>query len=212
MKRKGDRVRGEKNFFHNHGGKYSIWSSNCLYEYDTEDIKKRFSKRQSNNVNNVFSRAHYDSDEEYLKFQSKDITYYIDKYGVENGLKVYNKKKMIWSFSRVGMDYTDLKTSIKEYGDDKCIMYVLKISENVIKVGITTTSVYRRYSGVEINYEILAEYKSTLLKCLEMELEIKNKFYMNNIKRSEAINGFGVTECYSASILDVILCTIRKGL
>lgn len=211
LNKKSNRMKGSKNHFYNHKGIYSIWSSNCLNplsENEKSKIKELLSfKRKNDFKNNVFLPSYYKSIDEYKEFQRKDLKYYINKYGDEKGISVYNKKKLIWSYSRKSKS-KDINYLIKEFGCEKCIFYIIKISSNIIKIGITTKSISERYRGK--TYEILYSYESNLHKCLEEELQIKKLFYKHSIKPSEKIDGFGVTESYYIDIYEEILSRIKK--
>jgi hypothetical protein len=97
-----DRVTGENNPGYQHGGKLSKWSKNFLHGYD-EDAHKEFNKNAKERMsseeakkNSVFCREHYDSDEEYLSHQTKNLTFFVNKYGEEEGKKRYEAKTEKW--------------------------------------------------------------------------------------------------------------------
>lgn len=90
---------GEDNPGYQHGGRLSKWSKNFIHGYD-EEAHKEFNQYQSeirkDNPTNVFSRAAYNSDEEYSLAQTRDKDYFIRKYGEEEGLERYFEKTRKW--------------------------------------------------------------------------------------------------------------------
>lgn len=97
-----DKVKGEKNPGYQHGGKFSKWSKNFINGYDEEAHlennlrqKERMSSEESKKKS-IFCREHYDSDEEYLAHQSKNLDFFINKYGEVEGKKRYEAKTEKW--------------------------------------------------------------------------------------------------------------------
>ena len=88
----------------------------------------------------------------------------------------------------------------------QCLLYAIKIydeSESFIKVGITTESVSRRYSG-KLNYyqyEMIFSCENTVEKCLEYEQTIKNRFKNYTPKKQFA----GYLECLEISQYDELI-------
>lgn len=213
LERKSNRFKGDKNHFYNHGGKYSIWSDKYIGQISLEEkesIRESLSIKRKNDNRNIFLRSHYNSDEEYIKFQTKDLQFYIDKYGEEEGFKKFEKKKLIWFFSRNGLD-ENIEKSLEKYGNDYCLLYILKISENIIKVGITTKSIKNRYRSLN-NYVILNEFDLDIKTCLSLELDIKKKFNKYSIKIDDKIEGYGATESFYIECYDDILNIIKNKL
>lgn len=90
---------GADNPGYQHGGKFSVWSEKFVNGYDKDrhlELSRQHSEFQTDNPNNNFSRAAYDSDEDYLKFQTKDLEFFVSKYGIEEGTKRYNEKTRKW--------------------------------------------------------------------------------------------------------------------
>lgn len=208
IKIKSDKISGDKNFFHDHQGAYSLWSDNTVIDtskYNLVEIKNVMSSKRKVDPRNVFIRAHYNTDEDYLYHQRKDLSFYIDKYGEEEGFDRYRKKKMIWHFSRYKGYNSNVAEMLDTYGNDNCVMYVLDLGNSVIKFGVTINSIAIRYNRPGAPYKVLKEYKSTLAKCLDTELLIKRKFNSYTIDPNHKIGYFGVTESLYADCLpDVI--------
>lgn len=90
---------GKDNPGYQHGGKYSVWSEKFVKGYDKDrhlELSKTHSEFQTDNPNNIFSRAAYDSDEEYLKFQTKDLDFFVNRYGEIDGVLRYLEKTRKW--------------------------------------------------------------------------------------------------------------------
>ena len=88
----------------------------------------------------------------------------------------------------------------------QCLLYAIKIydeSETFIKVGITTESVSRRYSGKlnDYQYEMIFSCENTVEKCLEYERTIKNIFKNYTPQKQFA----GYLECLEISQYDELI-------
>jgi len=108
-------MKGENNPAYNHGGKYSKWSKNFIHGYDEESHMKfnaEHSIRQTNNHKNHFSRAHYSSDEKYSKAQTRDLDWFISKYGEEEGLIRYAAKTLKWMKSCQKQTYSKISQQL----------------------------------------------------------------------------------------------------
>ncbi len=88
----------------------------------------------------------------------------------------------------------------------QCLLYAIKVydeSETFIKVGITTESVSRRYSGKlnDYKYEMIFTCENTVEKCLEYERTIQNLF-KNYIPKKQFA---GYLECLEISQYDELI-------
>ena len=90
---------GENNPAHGHGGKFSKWSKNFIYGYDA-DAHERFnleqSRFQSSNPYNEFRREAYSSGEEYSKAQTRNLDWFVGKFGEEDGTRRHVLKTQRW--------------------------------------------------------------------------------------------------------------------
>ena len=128
-----DGVSGEKNPGYQHKGKLSKWSKNFKYGYD-EKAHQEFNENQrermllpENREKSIFCREHYSSDEEYLFHQSKNLDFFQDKYGDEDGKKRHQEKTEKWltsfkktNFSKISQE---LFNSISKCYDMKNVYY-----------------------------------------------------------------------------------------
>lgn len=84
-------------------GKLSAWSENFINGYDKErhnQFKQELSDKMTgadfDRSNNVFCREHYETEKDYLDHQTKNIDFFIRKYGKEEGTKRWNAKRKKW--------------------------------------------------------------------------------------------------------------------
>ena len=92
-------VAGAANPAFDHGGVLSPWSKKNVHGYDAarhDAFKAAHSAHQTGNRKNVFSRAHYASDEEYIKAQTRDLTWFVGKYGECEGRRRHALKTWRW--------------------------------------------------------------------------------------------------------------------
>jgi len=93
-----------------------------------------------------------------------------------------------------------------------CIFYAIKIydeNESFIKVGITTESISRRYSGKlkDYSYEMIFSCENTVEKCIEFEQTIKQNFKNYTPKTQFA----GYNECIEISEYDEIISFVMQN-
>lgn len=102
---------GKDNHASEHGGKYSKWSSNFLHGY-SKDAHDEFSKNHSVHRNDPLHKYKYMTNIEYWvkeangnetlakelysKFQTRDLDYFVDKYGQEEGTIRHSTKTAKW--------------------------------------------------------------------------------------------------------------------
>jgi hypothetical protein len=95
-----DKMKGENNPAYQHGGKLSPFSKNFI-NFESEDkiselkVKAR-ATRESNCNYSPFDRAYYNSDEEYTKAQTRDLAWFIEKFGEIEGIVKHKEKTEKW--------------------------------------------------------------------------------------------------------------------
>jgi hypothetical protein len=91
-----ERVRGEKNPGFQHGGKFSPFSKNFKNGYDEElhrmNKEKTKARHKEHPELNPFMRQHYNSDSDYIKAQTKNLDWFKEKYGIDEGKKRHSLK------------------------------------------------------------------------------------------------------------------------
>lgn len=104
-----DNLKGNKNPAYNHGGRLSPWSKNFLYGYNEErhnlQIKKHKQMLIDNRENNKFNIEYWlrktDNNKElakelYSKFQTRDLAWFMSKFGKEEGVTRHRNKIEKW--------------------------------------------------------------------------------------------------------------------
>lgn len=117
--------KGENNPAYNHGGKYSPFSKNFVKGYDEEwhnNNKKQMSeKMKARNHLNKFSIEYWlietDGDEAkanelYSKHQTRDVSWFIEKYGEEEGLIRHKAKTEKWMKSFKSQSYSKVSQTL----------------------------------------------------------------------------------------------------
>lgn len=104
--KKKKKVQGENNPAYQHNGRLSAWSKNFKNGYDEQkhdEFKKNQSTRMKENPvvreKNTFCREFYSSDEDYLKAQTRDLNWFQNKYGEEEGEIRWKAKTEKWMTS-----------------------------------------------------------------------------------------------------------------
>ena len=110
-----DRVSDDKNPAHNHGGRFSPWSKNFIYGYDEQrhsEFKSSQSELMKNCKNNVFRRSFYNSEEEYSKAQTRDLNWFISKYGEEEGKIRHAAKIEKWMKNNKKLNFSKISQEL----------------------------------------------------------------------------------------------------
>lgn len=92
-----DRVSGAGNPGYQHGGNLSPFSKKFVGGYDAE-WHANHNKLQSERMKDsgAFARSSYGSDEEYSKAQTRDLEYFVTKYGEDEGAAKHKAKTEKW--------------------------------------------------------------------------------------------------------------------
>ena len=158
---------GDKNPAANHNGRYSKWSKNFIHGYDKdaheEFAAKHSAIRQNKNKKHMYmtnieywiNQTEGDIEEakkRYTKFQTRDLAYFIEKYGEEAGkskhaakinkwLTVLNNKtdaekleinrKKIWKNGFSSKGEVELLNALKDCLKDKTFRHQLMIKKNI---------------------------------------------------------------------------------
>jgi len=195
---------GADNPGYQHGGKFSKWSKNYIHGYDEvahKEFKEKQSKCRTNNPTNHFSRAHYSSDAEYSKAQSRGLDYFIRKYG-DAGIDKWHNKNMNMQVSQPIMSFKSLWTNRSEVLGH---FYILKISTDKIKIGITTRKVVKRYCN---SVDVIVDLECTISIAFMIEQLTKRQFINFLIDKNDAVTGFGWTETFNINCLEPMLKSV----
>ncbi len=91
-----DRVKGENNPGYNHGGRMSAWSRKSTF-YSPESHQKAIANSQEGiNKNSPVRRAFYETDDDFKRAQTRDLDFFITKYGFEEGTARHAAKTLKW--------------------------------------------------------------------------------------------------------------------
>lgn len=226
--KKSERIKGTKNPAYNHNGMYSKWSNNFVHGYDKEAheiFKKEQSTRMKNNRRSKWCREYYSSDVEYSNAQKRNLDYFIEKYGVDEGTARHNLKTQKWQNtlqSKYGVEYTkkmhvlscqNYRKSMRENFTKNVdsLIYFLDVGNDKYKIGITTKSVEQRYSRLgKLTYNIIYQRKTNLRTALSIECKIKKRYAIHSIQKNDSVSGFGWTETFSNCNQDEIIQFIES--
>lgn len=100
---------GENNPGYQHGGKFSHFSKNFIYGYDEEKHRKLIEDNRNRDINQpelfktniAYWLKQTNGNEElakllYKKFQTRDLSWFVEKYGKEEGIKRHKAKTEKW--------------------------------------------------------------------------------------------------------------------
>lgn len=157
---------GSNNPAFNHNGKYSPWSKHFIHGYNEEN-HKNFAAKQSTKRADPTHKHNYKTNleywlekhngdkgqalKDYTKFQTRDLQFFIEKYGDEEGRKRHTAKIEKWAASFPACNFSKISQklfdSIALYVHDVACMYYAtfersnmasyKNKEYVLKVGST---------------------------------------------------------------------------
>ena len=107
-----DRVKGENNPGYQHGGKLSPWSKKSSF-YSEESHKKAIEKSQEGiNKNSPVRKSFYATEDEFRKAQTRDLDYFIAKYGVEKGTEKHKQKTLKWLSSYKKQNFSNISQEL----------------------------------------------------------------------------------------------------
>jgi len=106
------RMRGENNPGYQHGGKLSPWSKKSKF-YNEESHKSAINNSQEGiEKNSPVRRGFYKTDDEFNAAQKRDVAFFIDKYGVEEGSKRHQEKTNKWIRSYKKQNYSKISQEL----------------------------------------------------------------------------------------------------
>jgi len=85
-----------------HDGALSPWSERFVFGYDADRhaaFKVAHSEFQKTNASNMFRREFYDTDEAYSSSQTRDLAYFVRRYGADEGHSRHALKTKRWAVS-----------------------------------------------------------------------------------------------------------------
>lgn len=115
---------GKNNPAYHHNGKYSAWSKNFIHGYDEErhaEHKTNHSKFMKNYDNSIFKLSYWlniaDGDEVvakelYTKSQTRDVNWFIEKYGEIDGINKHKEKIEKWSKTFKKANYSKISQEL----------------------------------------------------------------------------------------------------
>jgi len=224
-----DKVSGENNPGYNHGGKFSPFSENFIYaeQTDREELFNRASQSRKDNDNET-TRIEYwlkQTNGDLLKakilLKERQSTFTLEKctekYGKEEGHKKWVNRQDKWQNSLNSKPEEEIQNINKKKStkinfeslwrqelDSDGKFYVIKLGENVNKIGITSKEIYERYNVSVLNREYYI-FESTINHAFQIEQITKNKLFNYIINKEDQIEDFGWTETFTGISFEEIL-------
>lgn len=95
-----ERVKGDKNPGFKHNGRLSPYSEKFQKGYNREKhqeyIENTKLRHKEHPELNPFNRSYYHSDESYIAAQTRDLSWFVNRYGQEEGIKRHSEKTEKW--------------------------------------------------------------------------------------------------------------------
>ncbi|MFA6199227.1 MAG: hypothetical protein WC679_02310 [Bacteroidales bacterium] len=232
-----EKVTGVNNPAYQHGGKFSPYSDKFIYADATnkKELVEQLIKTRTENKNNTTSIDYWlkktdgDNDLAQELLSNRQETFSkrncIKKYGEVEGLQVWSSRQKKWQDTLNNKTPDEIKEINKKKStklhyaklwnnvnfDDLGIIYLLHISNDLYKIGVTTKTLNVRYSKSIIeSINVLLVMKSTISHCFYTEQLIKNKFTKFIIDKSESIDNFGWTETFRIDDINIIINKIKE--
>ena len=98
-----------------------------------------------------------------------------------------------------------------DYSVYPCTLYCIRLikdDEEFYKIGITCSSLYRRFQDLYYDYEVFYEVKTNLKQAKQFEYEVLNKFKSHKYKPKVKFNGY--TECFSNDIKEELFLFVKN--
>lgn len=221
-----DNRKGKNNPAYNHNGKYSAWSKNFIHGYDEArhiEAKKQHSNFVKNNRElNVFMFEYWLqqangnealASDLYIKSQTKNLEWFIDKYGDVDGPRRHKAKTEKWmkSMNSKSQEEKDRINSLKAASIGNRSNAEKEIEIALLETGLEVTSQYliKRPEGSWFSYDIqynnkIIEYNGDYWHCnpnkysaeyinSRLQKSAKEVWAKDELKRMLAIqNGFDI--------------------
>lgn len=239
--KKCDNFKGDKNPAYQHGGKCSALSRNFVgYVGMNEEeitnainlVSGKISVANTNTTKSPSSYTYYmvhhnmsEKDARKASFEfvssisfSKDNC--IKKYGLEEGLRIFNARQVNWQNTmksktqeeiddinlRKNSGYTLLKDNTKTAILYYLRFYSTKEDMEFFKIGYTTKTIHKRFPKMQLkksylDYEVIYSAEGTMLEMINKEQHLLRKFHKHRFKCS--YNGFATTEAFSDNVLSI---------
>lgn len=225
-----DRIKGANNPGYQHGGKLSVFSDKFV-NADPEKKKAAIEKAHNTRVEND---SYTTSIEYWLKktngnlpeaqrlLSERQTTFSleicIEKYGKEEGTKRWNDRQKQWLKSynnktpeemmEINRKKSHSNTILaSENPNDPCYLYILKISDSLYKIGITTQDVHDRYKDIKVTPVKI--FESTIGHCFQMEQLIRKACHKYAITKDDQVGDFGWTETFKIPDIDKLICNVE---
>lgn len=216
-----DSVSGKDNPGYQHGGKFSPFSEKFIHveKTDIRAIKQKAAKNRADNDNNTTTVKYWlkktDGDikqaNQLLSQRQKtfSLEICIEKYGEELGLTRWTKRQEKWLTTLSQKSPEELEVNKKKSSKinyqtlwknditSNGVLYLIKLPNNLFKIGVTTKNIFSRYKTSDlIDCKIIIDFNSTINHCFQIEQLIKRKFKSNVITKTEMYKNFGWTETF----------------
>lgn len=223
-----DRLKGENNPGYQHGGKFSVFSDNFLYADDNGEKKKAaFEKAHNSRVENEsytttieywLKKTNGNLEEAKRLLSERQSTFSldkcVDKLGKKEGFDRWKERQDKWLESYNDKSYDEMmeinrkkarlnSVLIKDYSNDRGMLYILEIADNFFKIGITTKDLNERYHGE--SFKVIKTLPSTISHCFYIEQLLKEKFSHYQITSEDKVRSFGWTETFKMDSINTLV-------
>jgi hypothetical protein len=220
-----DSIKGKNNPWFDHKGSLSPFSKNFIKYNDSEsateiieELKKKAKQTQTENENNpltieYFLKKGFSKELAKESLRERQTTFSLEKcverFGKEEGLKTWERRQEKWLstlnnktieeknfINKKKSTKINYKTLWSKSLESRGYFYILKLKDNLFKIGITSKhNIAHRYSKIDNNtYDVLlfSEMKD-INHAFQTEQLLKSK-YKSAISKSNEVIGFGWTE------------------
>lgn len=228
--RKADVIgRGADNHAYQHGGVFSPWSSKSKF-HSLSGVRERHKKAierscavpRSNNLQWWVDKG-YSLEEAEIALKDRQTTFSldkcIDKHGVDEGTRIWEERQEKWQDTLSSkspeeiMEINRKKASgsnlVAMWRQDESLtsrgtFYAIRVSEDKVKLGITTRDIHTRWGEVRKNsLEHFTIEHETILESFRVERVLKRHFSSKSITKNEQVGNFGWTETFRIGLSDV---------
>lgn len=193
-----------------------------------EEYKKKRKSIANTNINYWISKNNGNIEQAKIEYYNRQSTFSlkkcIEKYGIDEGQKIFNNRQLKWQNSLKNKTTKEIElinkkkgtasaNAILNFSDENKIgyFYIFDIKDNIFKIGITCKKFNRRYNKKDSdNTKNLILYEYNYKKCCYIEQIIKNKYINKLIDLKDKIEPFGFTECFYLKDKNEIMNEISK--
>lgn len=198
------------------------------YQNGLGSVKAKSSQTRMDHPENDNTKIEYYISKGYSKEESEillserqstfSLSKCIERHGEDEGLRMWKERQEKWqstlnSKSKEEIEEINRKKAASfsykalwnnEYKSISGLFYIIEIEPNLVKIGITSRSVAKRYSGYVLPEQVKYTLQGSMNSSFKLEQVLKNKLSQFRIPKKDELFKFGWCEVFKTNADSVI--------